>query len=180
MANFYVTHHRYPSNPQLFTIALDKVAGFGVAEDNPNFRPRYAIAEEYWKVFIHTTGLDALGEPVGPVVADVVGTKETVDEVISEKIAELCTLIDWSQQGAYTPEADSAAPIVVEQYPTPGQTNVSISSPVVLRVQEPLPGNGIDVSSVYMEIDGIAVVPSAVGNKFDMTFSFSPRPIYES
>jgi len=177
MANFYVTHHLFPSNPQLFTIAIHKVAGFQ-PEQNPNFKPTYAVAERFWKIFVHTSGLDSLGESVGPVVADVVGSSTTIKEFVDATVANLCGQIDWSQQGQFSVQIDSQAPIIIEQFPRPSQTNVPISSPVVLRVQDPLPGDGIDVSTVTLKIDGLSVVPVAVGNKFDTTFSFSPIPLF--
>ena len=179
MANFYVTHHKYPTNPQLFTINLHKIASLG-GEDNPNFKPRYKQAEKYWKLFIYTSGLDSSGDSVSPVVADLFGGEDDVNEFVEGAIADLCALIDWTQQGQFTPEVDSAAPIIVEQFPQPGQTDVSISAPIVVRVKDPLPGTGIDVSTVSMTIDGIAISPSVVGNKYDSTFTFSPRHIYDS
>lgn len=179
MANFYVTHHQFPSNPQLFTINLHKVAGIPV-EENPNFNPSFGIAEEFWKIFIYTTGLDASGDSVGPVVLDVIGSEETVNSLVEKKLAELCDLIDWSQQGQYFPQEDNAAPRVVEQFPSVNQSSVPITSPVVLRVQDPLPGNGIDASTVVLKIDGHQVNPNVVGNKYDFVFSFSPRPVFDS
>jgi len=179
MANTWITHHKYPSNPQLFVTALYKVATLG-GEDNPNFKPSYPSAEKYWKLFVYTSGKDAEGKALPPVVAGVRDGETDIDEFVNAAIAELCDRIDWSQQGEFLPEVDSAAPVVVEQYPLPGQTNVPINSPVVLRVQDLLPGNGIDVSSVSFKIDGLSVTPTAVGNKYDYTFSFSPRPIYSS
>ena len=180
MANFVITHHKFPFNPQMFTVALHKVVGKGVAENNPDFQPTHRRGESFWKLFIHTGGLDSSGDSVGPVIADVFGTEETVNDLVQAKIEELCDLIDWSQQGQFTPETDNASPVIVEQFPQAGQTNVPISSPIVIRVKEQLPGNGIDPSTVSMQVDGFDVVPNAVGNKFDYTFSFKPRPIFDS
>ena len=179
MANLYITHHKFPSNPQLFTISLHKVASLA-GEDNPAFKPSFPQAERYWKLFIYTTGKDSAGDSVGPVVAGVFGGEADINEFVDTAFANLCALIDWSQQGEFTPEIDSAAPVIREQYPLPSQTNVSISSPVVIRVQDLLPGTGVDTSTVSMSIDGLAVNPDVVGNKYDCTFSFGPRPIYSS
>jgi hypothetical protein len=179
MANYYVTNSKYPSNPQVFTIALHKVASIQ-GEENPNFVPTFPQAERYWKMFIYTSGLDSEGESVGPIVSDITGSAETVNKFVENTLADLCALIDWSQQGQVDPEIDRNAPLVSEQYPTNGQPNVSISSPVVLRIIDPLPGVGVDPSTVSMKIDGYDVTPNITGNKFDYTFSFSPRPIYDS
>lgn len=177
MANYYVTNSKYPSNPQVFTIALHKVASIQ-GEENPNFIPSFPQAERYWKLFIYTSGLNAQGDSVGPIVADVTGSAETVNEFVENALADLCSLIDWSQQGTVPLEVDKNAPQVIEQYPARGQVGVSISSPVVIRVTDPLPGVGVDPSTVSLKIDGFDVVPDVSGNKFDYTFSFSPRPIF--
>lgn len=179
MANYYVTNSKYPSNPQVFTVTLHKVASIQ-GEDNPNFIPTFGQAERYWKLFIYTSGLDGNGESVGPVVADVTGSSLDVNAFVEESLANLCALIDWSQQGQAPLEVDRNAPIITEQYPAASQSDVNISSPVVVRVTDPLPGVGVDPSTVSMKIDGYDVVPNVVGNKFDYTFSFSPRPVYDS
>lgn len=179
MANLYVTHHRYPSNPQLFTITLNKVASLG-GEPNPNFSPSFPSAEEYWKLFIYTTGLDENGGVVGPLVADLTGSEETIQSFIDSKLSEMCELIDWSNQGTLEPQIDTVGPYIDEQYPNNGEVNVPINRPISIRVKEPLPGTGINPSSVVLIVNGIQVTPKAVGNKYDMTFTFSPRPIYNS
>ena len=179
MANHYVTNSKYPSNPQLFTINLHKIAGIP-AETNPNFKPTFGVAERNWKLFIYTSGLDSNGDMVGPIIADVTGSAETINKFVENHIADLCALIDWSQQGELLPDVDRNAPIVKEQYPTVGQQGVNISSPVVIRVNDPLPGVGINPSTVSFKIDGHIINPDVVGNKFDYTFSFSPKPIYDS
>ena len=97
MASFYISHNKIQGNPQLFTITLNKVAHLG-GEENPNFSPSYPSAERYWKVFIYTSGLDTSGDPVGPVVADYIGSSVDVNEFINNAINELCGLIDWTQQ----------------------------------------------------------------------------------
>ncbi len=178
MANFWITNNRYPSNPQLFAVSLHKVAGVGVDENNPNFKPKFKLAERTWKIFIYTSGLDTDGDPVQPVVGGVFGSADDVNEFIELKVAELCARIDWSQQGTYSPESDTDAPYVSEQYPGQGQTDVSISSPIVIRVKDPMPGTGIDPSTVVMVVDGFAVTPDVSGNKYDMTFTFRPRPVF--
>lgn len=179
MANFYITHHKFTSNPQLFTVTLHKVASLG-GEENLNFIPTYPSAEEYWKLFIYTTGLDSSGNSVGPVVAGLTLGEVDFDEFVENAIADLCNQIDWSQQGQFTPEIDSNAPIIIEQYPTPSQIGVPINRPIVIRVQDPLAADGMDISTVVMKINGISINPSVVGNKYDSTFTFRPRPIYNS
>ena len=79
MANFYVTHHKFPRNPQLFTINLHKVVPLE-PEDNPNVDPPYAPGESFWKLFIYTSGKDNSGEDVAPIVADVIGSDEICED----------------------------------------------------------------------------------------------------
>jgi hypothetical protein len=69
---------------------------------------------------------------------------------------------------------------VAEQYPQPGQENVLINSPIVVRVMDLLPGTGVDASTVVMKVDGFTVSPHVSGNKYDYTFTFSPKPVYNS
>lgn len=179
MANFYVTNNKFPSVPQLFVITLHKVVGPSAIEENPNFFPSYSIAESTWKVLVYTSGRDSSGDLVGPIKADVIGSEETINDFVGEAIAELCALIDWTQQGQYSPELDKRAPVVVEQFPSPSQNGVSIASPIVIRVKDLLPGVGVDSSSVAMTVDGYPVVPTVTGNKFDYTFTYRPLPVFE-
>lgn len=177
MANFYVTNNRYPSNPQLFTVNLVKITKMG-GEVNPNFKPSYPSAEPYWTLLVYTTGKDYNGKDLNPIAVDILSGLDTVQEVIDQKVAELCALIDWSQQGQFVGEDDSGAPSIYEQSPLSGETNVPINSPVVIRVRETLPGVGIDISTVSLRINGIQINPSVSGNKYDCTFTYNPRPIY--
>lgn len=179
MANFVVTHHRFPRNPHIFTVNVTKIVKKG-GEVNPNFKPSYPSAEPYWELTIHTTGLGSGGDSVGPVIVDVIGSETTVNDLINSKIAELCSLIDWSEQGEFSEESDVSSPIIVSRIPSPGQTDVPIQSSVIIRVQDKLPANGIDAGTLSLKIDGIAVNPEIVGNKYDYTFVFKPRPIYTS
>jgi hypothetical protein len=161
----------------LFTITLTKVASLG-GEYNPNFTPSFPSAEEFWKVFIYTSGLDSSGDSLGPFVFDTIGGLSDVNAFVEDKVASICALIDWSQQGEFSPLEDRSAPVIAEQFPSPGQTNVTIVSPVVIRVRDLLPGVGIDASTVQLKIDGYTVNPSVTGNKYDYTFVFVPRPIF--
>lgn len=154
------------------------MAGIGVDENDPNFKPTYKLAERTWKIFIYTSGLDSEGNRVPPITTGTVGTAEDVNSLIESKIAQLCSLIDWSQQGTYEPQSDRSEPYVSEQYPVKDQTDVPISSPIVIRVKDPLPGVGIDPATVVMTVNGFEVAPHVTGNKYDMTFTFKPRPIF--
>jgi hypothetical protein len=176
LANFFVNNHRFPRNPQLFTINLSKYATVG-GEINPNFSPNYPSAEPYWKIAIFTSGKDSNGKEVGPVIADVLGSFESVNEFIEEKIRTLCQLIDWSSQGTYLPESDVTAPQVEEQTPFPGEENVAITSGIRIVLKDPLPGNGININTLSFKINGIPVSPKITGNKYGYTLQYNPRPL---
>lgn len=178
MANVYISHHKFPANPQLFAVSLHKVVGIGVDEREPGFNPTFPTAEPTWKVFIYTSGLDATGRQVGPVAAGFFGSAEDVNKFIETKIADLCYQIDWSQQGQFQPEEDNWAPQIVEHYPSVSQENVPINSSIVIRVKDFLPANGVDLSTVSMVVDGFTVNPRITGNKYDYTFIFTPKPIF--
>ena len=173
------------SNPVLSSVhfmyllisSRGKVADAEEPEANPNFTPSFGRGESYWKLFIHTTGLDSGGNAVGPIVLDVVGSYETVNELIEGKLSTLCALIDWTQQGQFSPEEDNSAPLITDQFPARNQENVPITSPVVIRIRDPLAGRGIDVNTISLKIDGFSVSPKVYGNKFDYTLTFSPKPI---
>jgi hypothetical protein len=177
MANFYVTNSRFPSNPQLFTVNLTKASKIG-GEVNPNFNPTYPTAESYWTLFVYTTGTNIDGEALNPVVLDILDGAENIKDVIETKISQLCSLIDWTAQGTYTAQDDVGAPIVYEQSPSPGEIDVPISSVISLRVQDTLAGVGIDQDTISLKINGIEVTPVVTGNKFDMTITYRPRPVY--
>lgn len=179
MANFYVTNNKFPAIPQLFVVSLHKIVGPSAVEDNPNFFPTYAVAEPTWKILVYTSGFDSEGSIVSPIMADILGSEETVNSFIEGAVAFLCAQVDWSQQGAYSPEIDTRAPVVVEQFPEVSQTNVPITSTIAIRVKDFLPAIGIDSSTVQMSVDGYAVVPTITGNKFDYTFTYRPLPVFE-
>lgn len=179
MANFYVTHNKYPQNPQLFTVTVTKLRKKG-GEDNPNFKPSYPTAEPYWELLIHTSGKDASGDPVGPVVVSQIGSATDIQELIDTKVEELCSQIDWSQQGEYQALEDKNAPRIVSQSPSPGEQNVPIDSSIVLNIEDKIPADGIDISTLTFKVDGHIVNPTVIGNKYNYTIVYRPRPVYSS
>lgn len=177
MANFFVYNHRYPRNPQSFTINVSKYVNIG-GEENPNFKPNYPSAEPYWKIVIYTSGKDVNGKEVGPVIGDILGPYDNVNDFVQGKIKDLCSLIDWSSQGLFVAEADAGAPIIAEQTPFPGEEDVAITSGIRIVIREPLPGNGIDISTLSFKVNGIEITPMIKGNKYEYTISYNPRPLY--
>ena len=153
MANFYVTNSLYPSNPQLFTITIKQIVK-KTGEPNTEFN-RDNRGELYWEVCIATSGVTAAGAPVPWKWVDIKGSEETVHALISNKINEMCSDIDWTQQGEYTIEQDNRAPYITEQYPSPGQTDVPLGSSIHFVIKDFLPSVGIDINTLYLKVKGI-------------------------
>lgn len=170
MANFYVTNNEYPQSPKLFSVSLFKVRGPGF-EERDGF---LLLAEPYWKITVYTSGKDAAGEDVGPVVKDNILLEEDIDTFIQEAVTELSILIDWTDEGVNSPVLDRSAPVIVEQHPKQGDVDVNLGTPVFLRVKDLAPGKGIDISTLVMTVNGYSVTPTVTGNKFDYTFLYTP------
>jgi hypothetical protein len=175
MATFYVTNSLYPGNPQLFTITLKQIVkSIGEPATDYHYNNR---GEHYWEVQVSTSGLTAAGSPVDYKWIDVKATEESVHELISNAITEMCTEIDWSQQGEFELQQDRNAPRITSQYPAPGQTNVPIDSSITLVVEELLPGKGIDISTMSFKVKDVPITPTVTGDPFKYTLTYKPKSI---
>lgn len=179
MATFYVTHHLYPDNPQMFVVDVQQIVKLsGEAGTAFSYRGR---TEHFWEIIIYTSGKNSSDERLGPYWLDMVGSAETVNELINNKINDICSIIDWSKSWAYedgyaaTISEDRYPPVVHWQYPSAGQVDVPIDSNIVVRLRDVPPAKGIDISTLTMKVDGFDVVPDVYGNPFDYTLSFKPR-----
>lgn len=176
MATSYVTNHLYPDNPHLFIVDLKQIVKLK-GEPNTAF-PRNRRGEKFWELVIHTSGLDSSGERLGPYWLDVTGTKESVDEFLSDKIEEICSEIDWTNNPAF--EEDSEAqidrypPKVYWQYPEASETSVPIGSKIILELKDEVPAKGIDFSTITLTVDGFSITPEVTGNPFSCTVSYQP------
>jgi hypothetical protein len=176
MANFYVTHHKYPDNPQLFTVNISLIVK-RTGEPGTIF-PYGRRGEKFWEIYIGSSGVDENGDSVPPFWADIVTTETDIDELVAQKIKLICDEIDWTKQGTYVEGSDSSEPYLEEQYPSNGQTNVPILSTIKLVLKEPLPGSGMNISSMYMKVNGVDVNPSVYGHPYKYEIFFSPKPVY--
>lgn len=178
MANFFVTHHQYPDNPQLFTVNINLVLK---RTPEPGTIFSYGTrGEEFWEIYIATAGLDSGGDEIQPFWADVITTESSVDDLVAEKVKDLCDLIDWTQQGEYSEGSDSREAYLEYQYPVNNQIDVPITGTIRLTVREPLPGSGLDIGTMYMKVNGATVTPTVHGHPYKYDISFSPKPTYES
>ena len=153
-------------NPQVFLVDIEQVT------------TTKSDGDPLWHVVIYTSGLDSEGENFDPVyINEYSADIDDLDELISEKITEICGQIDWTTSwygGTYEQGEDTTPPQVAWQYPVDGQTDVPIGSSISVRLIELLPSKGIDLSSISMNINGITVSPSIYGNKYDCVATFKP------
>jgi hypothetical protein len=173
LANFYVTHNKFPQNPQLFTIDIQRVVKL-VGEPNTSFAYSRR-GETYWEIHITTTGTDINGDAIESSWIDVFDSEETIDEVIGSKLAEICGQIDWSNDGDFLLEEDRYVPYISYQYPAADQTDVPLHSSITIKVKELLPGEGIDIDTISLKVKGVSVVPSITGNPFEYTITYTPK-----
>jgi len=177
MATFFVTHHIYPENPQFFLVDVKQIVKYPGEPRTSFWQNRRG--ELFWEVVIYTSGMDSDRNILGPYWIDVTTTEETIDEIINNKIKDICDLIDWSITGlseeeVYTEQQDNTPPMIYSCYPANNQIDVPIDSRIIVRLRDLLPAQGIDVSSVRMWVDGFEIVPEITGHKYDCIVSYKP------
>lgn len=175
MATFYVTHHKFPDNPQLFTVNVSRIVKVE-GEPNTDFSKSH-LGEEFWEVYVATSGLDVEGKEIPPKWVDVKTTEVSIDELISNAVKYLCSLIDWTSGGTISSGQDRFVPFIESKYPEDNQTNVPIQSTIRLSVLELLPGSGIDKNTISLKVKGVPVEPTITGNPYNYTISYSPKPL---
>jgi len=176
MANFYVTHHRFPDNPQLFTVNIELVLK-RTGEPGTIF-PYGKRGEQFWEIYVATSGVDINGDEISPFWADVVTTEDSIDDLVAEQVKSICSLIDWTRGGDFSYGPDNRGPYLESQYPASNQTDIPITGTIRLTVKEPLPGSGLDISTMYMKVNGVPITPTVHGHPYKYQISFSPKPIY--
>lgn len=176
MATFYVTHHLYPDNPHLFVVDLMEIHTLRGEPRTDFWQDRRG--EKYWKFVIYTSGLDSSGNRLPPLWVGEIDDEETINDLINSKVKEISELIDWSKSPNYieelTAQEDRFPPKITYMYPSNGQVNVPISSRIVIRLVDQIPGTGVDFSTVTLSINGLSVTPQITGNPFDCVVSYSP------
>ena len=177
MASFFVTHHKYPTNPKLFVANVERVVK---RRGEPDTEFYYDMrAEQYWELYVATDALDASGEAIQPFWADVIVAEDSIDELIADKVEEICELIDWTNDSELSPQQDRYSPTLVSISPSNGETDASITGGVKAVLKEPLPGSGMDVSTLVFKVNGVSVTPTITGHPYEYTFEYFPKPLFE-
>jgi len=176
MATVFVTHHLYPDNPAVFVVDIQKVVTKR-GERNTAFSANNR-GEQFWKAVIYTSGLDSSEVALGPYWVDLIGTEQTFNDLINDKIEEICGLVDWSKSLAIDEDLqqqiDTYPPVVYWQYPTAGQVDVPIDSVISMRLRDLPPAKGIDISTLIFKVDGFTLNPTVTGNKYDYVLNYKP------
>jgi hypothetical protein len=127
-----------------------------------------------WILILATNEPDINGDPIDPEFINVVSTG-TVHQEIEAAMGRIGSQVDW---GTISP--DTRPPKLVEITPALGQTtDVPITSNIVVRLQEPLPAAGIDLSTVKITLNDFDITNDVDlrGNIFDLTAIYRPTRI---
>lgn len=183
MVVFYLRNSRAPDNkvvPVTISLSLDSLK-----PEDAIVRPDQfvgASGTEYpnlqdlegdgsWILIAATTGLDINGNSINPEFINVISTG-TVHLELEAALGRIGSQIDW---GTIAP--DTRPPRLVEITPPLNQIiNVPIVSNIVIRLEEPLPAAGIDLSTVNVKLNGFDVTGDLElrGNIFDLTMIYRP------
>lgn len=135
-----------------------------------------------WLLSLATTEKDSLGNTIPTEIINIIA-KNTIHLELEAALGRIGTKVDWGILSA-----DTQPPRLFSITPGLDETeNVSISSNIVVRLQDPLPAAGMDLSTLNMNLEGFPVVLSGVavsgtdvtfqGNIFDLTITYRPPRI---
>jgi len=186
MVVFYLRNSRNPDSkvvPVTVALSLDVI----VAQNTPVRSDQVPTAtgseypnlidlegEQSWLLVAATTELDAAGNKIAPEFVNLV-TTGTVHLEIEAALGRIGSQVDW---GTILP--DTKPPRLLEITPPLTQTtNVSIGTDIVVRLEEPLPSAGVDLSTVSATLNGFDITPDLElrGNIFDLTMIYRPTRI---
>lgn len=195
MVVFYLRNSRIPQGkivPITVSLNLETVVGYaapvrpdqnvsGTGTSFPNLQD--PEANRIWILIVSTTEPDVDGDPIPPEIINLV-TVDTVHLELEAAIGRIGQKINWG-----TPLIDDKAPQLVSITPPLNQTtNVPITTDIIMRLQDPLPAAGIDLSTLNVRINGLPVVLSGVaqpamdvefrGHVFDLTMVHRPKRIF--
>ena len=178
MATLTIRNSLFPKNPKKFTVVVDRIVKL-VGEPATIF-PNKEDDDIFWEIRIGVAdATDISGNPIQSVWIDT-AVEKSIDGTITRGINEISQTIDWSDQGEFLEEEDKYGPVVVSTFPGNGQQDVSIFSSIQIRLQEFLPGVGIDFSSIKLTVDGVEVSPDQItGHPFDALVSYKTPMIFE-
>ncbi len=120
------------------------------------------------------------GQPIPPEIINIVSL-DTLHLEIEAAIGRIGSRVEWPslQPDTSPPQLFSIEP------PLDQTTDVSIFSNIIVRLKEPLPAAGLDLSTLDMKINGLSVVTSGIaevgedvefrGNIFDFQLIHRPK-----
>lgn len=124
------------------------------------------------------------GSPIPPEIVNVV-SEDTLHLEIEAALGRIGSRVDWP---SILP--DSTPPQLLSITPPLNQTtNVNILTNIIIRLQEPLPAAGLDLSTLNLRMNGLPIVTSGTaapgedvefrGNIFDFTLIHRPKRIFD-
>jgi hypothetical protein len=187
MVVFYAVNSRIPDGKVVpFTVALSSevvkgqyfaptVTGFPNLQDPEG--------DNIWLLTVSTTEPDVNGDPIPPEIINVI-SEGTLHIEIEAAIGRMGQKIDWG-----TPLPDVRPPRVEELNPPLTQTeNVNIMDNILVRLKDPFPAAGMDLTTLNMQLNGFDVIASGVvqagfdvrlsGNVFDFTIFHRPHRLF--
>jgi len=186
MVQFYLRNSRNPDSKIVavtVSLSLDSIkpqdalvrqdqfaAGSGI--EYPNLQDQEGDGS--WILIADTTELDSSGNRIPTEFVNLV-TTGTVHLEIEAALGRIGSQVDWG-----TLQADTKPPKLVEITPALDQTtDVPITSNIVVRLEEPLPSAGIDLSTVSATLNGFDITGDLElrGNIFDLTLIHRPTRI---
>lgn len=194
MVVFYLRNSRSPDGKIVpITVALNNEAV--VAQEAPSRSDQHPLGsgtefpnlydpegDGIWVLTLSTTEPDENGDPIPTEFINLV-SKETVHLELEAAMGRIGQKIDWG-----TLEEDNRPPRLVSLTPDLNQTTaVPIISNVIIRLKDPLPAAGMDLSTLNVRLNGFPIVTSGIaeperdvelqGNVFDLTVIHRPKRI---
>lgn len=194
MVVFYLRNSRIPQGkivPVTISLELDAVvdsygqtredqAPGGSGNDFPNLQDQEG--DRVWILTLSTTEKDGSGNLIPTEIINLVSLNNVHLE-LEAALGRMGQKIDWG-----TPLEDTQAPKLISITPPLNQTsNVPLNSNIIIRLQDPFPAAGIDLSTIQMKINGLPVITNGVaeplmnveyrGNVFDLTIIHRPKVI---
>ena len=179
MAVFYLRNSLSPSGkivPITVSLSLDSVKAYAPPTVSGEFPTLYDTeGDQQWLLIVATSEPDVDGNDIAPEFVNVV-TTGTVYQEITSAMHRLGEQVDW---GTLSP--DIHAPRIAEfEPPLTNTTNVPITSPILVRLQDPLPATGVDLSTVVLRVNGFDVTSEVEvsGTPFDLTLIYRPTRVF--
>lgn len=195
MVVFYLRNSRIPDGKIVpVTVSLNKEVFTGyTAAVRPDQNPVATgtlfpnlldyEGEEIWILTLATREKDVDGNTIPTEIVNIV-SEASIHLELEAALGRIGRKVNWG-----TPLPDSQPPKLIEIYPPLEQTtNVPITSNIILRLQDPLPAAGMDLSTLNLRINGLPIITSGIaeagmdtelrGNIFDMTIIHRPKRFF--